>query len=256
MSILDTNNAVPLFEQVKLQLLQKLEDGIYPTGARMPSEAELCEKYNVSRITIRRAVNDLVEDGYLERRQGKGTFVATKRTPVAMLPLDDQASVGFSLRYKDRKKSIIISEKEYAANSHEQQTLHLQPNDTVLVLYRQILVDGKPWMLDRATYPAKKFPGFFEQITDDTSTYAVLSDQYGVSMVTAHREISLAYATNEQARLLDLAPGAPLFKTFKLVCDRDGNPVHMSYTYSQAENVVITLDNCDCCAVPEQNHRP
>ena len=243
MPLLDTNSAVPLFEQLKLALRERLDNGVLPPGARLPSEAELCEKYNVSRITVRRAVDDLVEDGYLERHQGKGTFVAAKRTPISVMSLSRRTSEGFQLRYQERKRSIIISKKEYPANRFEQEWLHLTPQDNVLVLTRQMQLDGEPWMIDRATYSAKRFPGFFERIEDNTSTYALIEKDYGVIMNRAHREISLTYATNEQAKLLACSAGTPLFKTFKAVYDVQGEPVHLSSTFTQAENVVLTVEN-------------
>ena len=116
-------------------------------------------------------------------------------------------------------------------------------SDEVLVLTRLMILDDKPWMIDRATYSAKRYPGFLEQIEDGVSTYNVMREQYGVRMRRAYREITLAYATNEQAKMLGCAPSAPLFKTFKVVYDEQGLPVHMSSTYTQADNVVLTVEN-------------
>ena len=90
---------------------------------------------------------------------------------------------------------------------------------------------------------AKRYPGFLEQIEDGVSTYNIMCEQYGVRMRRAYREITLAYATNEQAKMLGCAPSAPLFKTFKVVYDEQGLPVHMSSTYTQADNVVLTVEN-------------
>lgn len=242
MQKLDVNSAVPLYEQLKMALRERLESQIFAPGERMPSEAELCDKYGVSRITVRRAVEELVEEGYLERRQGKGTFVAQSRSMVAVMSLDGSASEGFSDRYKSRQSSVIISKKEYPANSQERKWLKLEEEDTVLVLTRQILLDGKPWMIDRATYPAKRFPGMFDKIGNNTSTYEVMRRDYGVQMSKARRAVTLVYATNEQGKLLCCAPGTPLFKRFKAVYDEQDGPVHLSSTYVNAENVVLTVE--------------
>lgn len=242
MQKLDVNSAVPLYEQLKMALRERIESHIFTPGERMPSEAELCGKYSVSRITVRRAVEELVEEGYLERRQGKGTFVAQKRSLVVVMSLDRSASEGFSDRYKSRKSSLIISKKEYVANKQERRWLELEGEDTVLVLSRQMLLDGKTWMIDRATYPAKRFPGLFDRIGNNTSTYEVMRRDYGVEMSKARRAVTLAYATNEQAKLLGCAPGTPLFKMFKAVYDGQDAPVHLSSTYVNAENVVLTVD--------------
>ena len=162
------------------------------------------------------------------------------------MSISEHATVGFSGRYgqdSGRLHSIVISKKEYKANRNEQKMLNLDEEDEVLVLTRLMILDDKPWMIDRATYSAKRYPGFLEQIEDGVSTYNVMREQYGVRMRRAYREITLAYATNEQAKMLGCAPSAPLFKTFKVVYDEQGLPVHMSSTYTQADNVVLTVEN-------------
>ena len=71
----------------------------------------------------------------------------------------------------------------------------------------------------------------FSQVQDDVSTYRILSEQYGINEMQTSREIRLTYATDEQAQLLDCPLGAPLFRMFKKVRDRNDAPVHLSYTY-------------------------
>ena len=153
------------------------------------------------------------------------------------------AAIEALARLDERLHSIVISKKEYKANRNEQKMLNLEEGDEVLVLTRLMILDDKPWMIDRATYSAKRYPGFLEQIEDGVSTYSVMREQYGVRMRRAYREITLAYATNEQAKMLGCTPSAPLFKTFKVAYDEQGLPVHMSSTYTQADNVVLTVEN-------------
>ena len=246
MKPLDNNNAVPLYEQMMMMLRERLDNHVLDAGEKLPSEAELCKSYGVSRITVRRAIDELVEEGYLEKKQGKGTFVTKKRAAIPVMSISENATVGFSGRYgqdSGRLHSIVISKKEYKANRNEQKMLNLEEGDEVLVLTRLMILDDKPWMIDRATYSAKRYPGFLEQIEDGVSTYNIMCEQYGVRMRRAYREITLAYTTNEQAKMLGCAPSAPLFKTFKVVYDEQGLPVHMSSTYTQADNVVLTVEN-------------
>jgi GntR family transcriptional regulator len=76
LSIILSNNSIPLYLQVKRLLTQKINDGLLTPGEKLPSERELCEQYNVSRITVRQALNDLDKEGLIYRTHGKGTFVA------------------------------------------------------------------------------------------------------------------------------------------------------------------------------------
>ena len=115
MDRLDKESAVPLYEQLKLSLSKKIEEHVLQEGERLPSEAELCAEFDVSRITVRRAVDELVEEGVLERRQGKGTFVASSRMSVQMMPMNEVVQ-GFYTRDTGRKQTHVISKKEYVAN--------------------------------------------------------------------------------------------------------------------------------------------
>ena len=77
MKPLDNNNAVPLYEQMMMMLRERLDNHVLDAGEKLPSEAELCKSYGVSRITVRRAIDELVEEGYLEKKQGKGGCTAS-----------------------------------------------------------------------------------------------------------------------------------------------------------------------------------
>ena len=76
---LDRNSTTSLFAQIEANLRRNIENGIYQAGKKMPTEIELMKTYNVSRITIRRAVENLTQEGLLEKKQGKGTFVKEKK---------------------------------------------------------------------------------------------------------------------------------------------------------------------------------
>ena len=106
-----------------------------------------------------------------------------------------------------------------------------------------MILDGVPFYLDRAIYPADRFANMFSQVQDDVSTYQILSQQYGVNEMQTSREIRLTYATDEQAQLLDCPLGAPLFRMFKKVRDKNNVPVHLSYTYFVADRVVFTSES-------------
>ena len=243
MRTLDANTAVPLYEQLKIALKEMIDTELMRSGERLPSEAELCERYAVSRITVRRAVDEMVEAGLLERHRGKGTFVAQKGRKHILTPVNDVIG-GFTDGYKGKKTDThIVSKKEYPVNSFECEILGLKEPDRVFVLTRLMKVNDQPWMIDRATYPANRFPDFFKLVNEGVSTYKVLREEYDVVMHRTHKEFSLTYADQEQARLLGCASGAPLFKMFKVVYDDAGKPVHMSNTYFMADSVAFTIDS-------------
>ncbi len=240
---LDGNSAVPLYEQMKIQLQEQIAAHIYAAGDRLPAEKELCEKYGVSRVTLRRAVDELVAEGILERKQGKGTFVAAKKCRVIFRKMNSIGGGFTDAVYPDTDKhTIVVSKKEYICNALEREKLGLSKDERVLVLLRLMTLDGQPFMIDRAVYPVNRFPGLFDRVKDDVSTYAILREDYGIHRLTSQRELGLAYATDEQAKLLGCSAGAPLFRIFKQVCDTEGNPVHLSNLFFSVDRIVFTDD--------------
>lgn len=242
MDRLDKESAVPLYEQLKLSLSKKIEEHVLQEGERLPSGAELCAEFDVSRITVRRAVDELVEEGVLERRQGKGTFVASSRMSVQVMPMNEVVQ-GFYTHDTGRKQTHVITKREYVSNRHEREVLKLQEGDSVYVFTRQMMVDGEVYMLDRSTFPAGRYPGLFERVTDNMSTYRLLEEEYGVVMRCVHKEISHTYASAEQAKWLDCAVGTPLFRMYKVVRDPQGVPIHMSSSYMKADSIIFVTDN-------------
>lgn len=241
---LDGNSAVPLYEQMKIQLQEQIAAQIYAAGDRLPAEKELCEKYGVSRITLRRAVDELVAEGILERKQGKGTFVAAQKSRLFFRSFGSMGGGFTDSQYPEnvQKEIIVISKKEYICNTLEQEALHLTKGDRVMVLLRLMKLDGQPLMLDRSVYPIARFPGLFDRIKDGVSTYALFRELFGINKMRCTKELSLAYATDEQAKLLCCIPAAPLFRIFKQVRDDKDKPVHLSNLYYVAERIVFTDD--------------
>ena len=238
---LDANNAVPLYEQMKIQLQEQISVQVYAAGDRLPSETELCEKYGVSRITVRRALDELVSEGILERKQGKGTFVAAKKSRILFRPLESMGS-GFSdsTYLGSEKRILVIAKKEREGNRSEREALALSDGEKVFEFRRLMFLDGQPFMLDDAVYPSGRFPGLFERVKDNISTYSLLRESYGIAKMLSQRELSFSYATDEQAKLLGCQTGGPLFRIYKRVWDKDGCPVHLSRFYMCADRVVFT----------------
>ena len=241
---LDANNCVPLYEQVKINLQSQMTSRVFSPGERLPSETELCKTFGVSRITIRRALDDLVNEGILERKQGKGTFVAERKSEIKIRPLNNLGGGFTDSRAPGMQQSIrLISKKECACGKMERETLGLHEGDMVLVFDRLMITDGTPMMIDHAVYPAQRFHGMLDQVQDNVSTYKILREQYRILAYRTKKEISLAYATEEQAALLNCSVGAPLFRVFKQVHTESNEPIHLSILLFAADRTIFTYEN-------------
>ena len=77
----DKTSPIPVYFQIKDQLFQEIEEGVYEIGERLPPERELIERFNVARMTVRQAIKILIDQGYLESRRGSGVYVVDRRHP-------------------------------------------------------------------------------------------------------------------------------------------------------------------------------
>lgn len=226
-----------LHEKVRAALAQEIQDGHYDLTGRIPPEPELCERFGVSRITVRRAVSDLEELGVVRRRQGAGTFIL-KRAEV----LGSMSIGGFADKLSDTggvKSRIVKSAETLPADQEVAASLGISLGDPVFVLERVFVLDEAALSLDRSIYPLRRYPGFAEKVTQDTSTYQVLRSDYGVHFAEVRREMSIGYTTAETATWLQRPEHEPLLVINKIALDRDGRVIHTARIESVPSRVTL-----------------
>ena len=139
---LDAASEVPLFYQLNILLRDAILSGHYRPGDRMPSEAELCATYGISRTTVRYALDRLTAEGYVTRLHGKGTFV-TVPTPKWGLSMDPSWARAMRARgIAPEVQSLLVERRPATSELREYLTL---ASDTVIYLRRLVLGNGEPW---------------------------------------------------------------------------------------------------------------
>ncbi|GCE45905.1 GntR family frlABCD operon transcriptional regulator [Thermosporothrix hazakensis] len=229
----------PLYVQIRQLLQEDIQNGRYKPEERLPTEAELCEMYNVSRITIRKAISDLVDDGTLTRKPGKGTFVTSRKIRNELLSVSGFAD--FSAELGKKSGSRIISSQIVPATEADARTLRIAAGDPLLRLVRLLYVDDRPLFLDIAFYPLQHFPGLEQKIGEGVSTYHVLHDVYGVDIESNEKVIDVVFARKEEADLLGCDAGSTLFKIEKVAYDAHDRPVHTSTFMCETNKVSLTV---------------
>ena len=238
--MLEVNHATPLYEQLEIAIRNDITNGVYSYGERMPSETELGEHYGVSRITVRRAVQELEEEGMLERKQGKGTFVRHVKVESKM---DSIQGFTDSLSGSGHKVSRVIHANQIVpAEEWVAEALHLEKQAPVIQLKRTLYGDGEPMMYDECYYPCARFPGMLEKIDETVSTYHLIKEVYGVAQPRARKCFSVEIADTKISNYLGCAVGDPLFSIFKVTFDDKDQPVHISKTLVLASRSTYVLD--------------
>ena len=194
---LQADSSSPLYHQLMQRIRGDIERGTYPTGSRIPPEHELEQLYQVSRVTVRRALSELTAEGLLERKQGKGTFVSM---PKGSMQLKSLHSFHDSCRMNNVSPSTdVIHVTETTADKDDAQELNLPSGSRVLETLRVRRADDVQVVLERNRF---SMAYAWLQDQDLTGSLYILLRDYGVEPKLAVHDVSLRFATDEEARLL------------------------------------------------------
>src|SRR5574341_460628 len=198
--------AAPLYQAVSEAILRQIKSGELKPNERLPSESELCEIYSVGRNTVRRALSELVDDGYLKTIPGLGTFVEDSRltkTAEYLMGLTQEMQL-----HQKKVKSQVLEAKLISADPYLARHLRVQLGAEVVFLYRIRRMDGEPVAIERAYLPHALCPRILKFDFSTRSLYETLSTVYQRRPYRAEEEIEAGLATAEVARLLHLTQPA------------------------------------------------
>ena len=221
----------PRYHEIEQSLRARIAE--LEPHAPLPSDAQLCEEFGVSRMTARGAVQRLVHDGLVYRVPGRGTFVAPERanrTASHILSFSDE------MRRRGRTPSSqVVERRRRVASADERERLRA---DEVVVLRRVRLADGEPVAFETAVFPAKVAPVLDAQ-AEGASLFATLADA-GLVPTAGRASLAAEAATAEDARLLGVKRGAPLLVERRLIHDQAGAP--LEWTESRYAGARYGLD--------------
>ena len=224
MSLAETK---PKYEQAYRVILDRLKSGRYPVGGRMPTESELASHFDISRVTIRRALDMLVRDGYIESRQGSGYRVVT------LSPASDTCLTSFTdamLRAGRDPTSRLLGidrlDRESAETEQLPDNLASKP---VIRVSRLRLVDNNPEMLVKTYAPAKLLHKAraedFPETGPGQSILRILTERFELEWSTACEDIIPIVADEQTSDILRITPGTPLLKQACSAFDEMGDVV-------------------------------
>ncbi|MEW5988673.1 MAG: GntR family transcriptional regulator [Chloroflexota bacterium] len=217
------SSAAPLYTQIVENLLERIEAGELVPGDRLPSERDLSETLGVNRLTLRRALRVLEERGLLVRRQGAGTYIAAPKIerPAGRLT---SFTRGMQRRGLIPGARIILFEERPLERAAAEE-LALPVGSPGYVVHRLRLLNQEPVLLERYLIPADRFPDLAQHDLVNRSMYAIMQSEYGVVVGRARQSLEPVVATEYEAELLGVRPGAPLMLERRLSFDQDGRPV-------------------------------
>jgi GntR family transcriptional regulator len=215
----------PLHAQLKESIIAAIQNGEYSSGARLPSQRELCEQHNISHMTVRRAINELVGEGYITAVPGRGLFVRERLA----YPLENFK--GFNTLTREGGQipsSQVLEARLIAAPAALARDLQIAEHGEVVYLHRLRFIDGRPVMIQQSWLPHMLCPGILANDFSNASLFEVLARDYKVRVVEGQQTISARLATQEECRQLKLPEHGVVLTVDALELSQLRRPVEFS----------------------------
>jgi GntR family transcriptional regulator len=220
---LDRGSGEPLHAQLRQTILEAIEDGRWRPGDRLPSETELCRRFDISRTTVRQALTMLELEGALRREQGRGTFVAEPAPSTGFL----QSSAGFqedAERAGHLVTSRVLNVGVERMPSWAAAGLEREPGTHGVSVERVRAIDGQVVMYADTWILLDFAEGVLAADLTSESLYHALRERHGVAVHDGRRSVQAVVAEPRVAQLLEVAEGSPLLYVEAVSSDRDGRP--------------------------------
>lgn len=222
--MIDKNSPIPIYYQIEEHIKQQIDSGELKDDSTIPSEREFAEMFQISRMTVRQALNNLVVEGYLYRQKGRGTFVSKRKVEQELQGMtsftEDMLSRGMS------PSSKLLSFDIISADIRTAEELLIAEGDEVYRIKRIRLADRAPMALETAFIPLKIVPGLSSE-NSNQSLYRYIEENLSLRISEARQEIEASIAGAEEARDLKIAEGAPVLLIVRTSFLADGTPFEL-----------------------------
>ncbi|MBW4438448.1 MAG: GntR family transcriptional regulator [Pleurocapsa minor GSE-CHR-MK-17-07R] len=202
--MINRHSFTPIYIQIAQAIIRSVEEGQYTYGAQLPSERELAERFNVSRLTARQANEELIKRGIAYRQQGKGTFVARPRIR------EVSGLISFSDEIQERglqPSSVVLVQQQVAATDEMAKKFQVKPGTRLLELNRIRLADGQPIAVQYALINLPLCPKLADKSFDGESLYRLLRDECQVYPLWVDMEMEARIVNRQEAEWLNMQPG-------------------------------------------------
>ncbi|MBU5427089.1 GntR family transcriptional regulator [Tissierella pigra] len=216
---MDRSGIIPLYYQLMDEIIKMIEKGNLQAHDQLPSERELCNTYNISRSTVRQAIQELENEGYIYRVHGKGTFISPEIFKQSLLKIysftEEMKKLGKTPSSKVLSFDIISCDEKLSRK------MKLNQEDKVYVFTRLRLADLKPMMLETSFVPCDRFPNLTKEELESTPMYDIFMKKYNANFTKAE-EIFQAVLTRElEADLLEYQTGLPSMMIERVTYEND-----------------------------------
>lgn len=237
--ILDNKSPIPLYYQLKSYIEDQITSGIWKPGTKISSELEISQQFQVSRTTVRQAIGDLVNEGKLERIQGRGTFVSE-------INIDKQIHriTGFTQDMISRglsPSSEVLNFEVVHPPQHITKELHINESESCIFLKRLRKGNGKRIALETVYIPYNRFKKLLNMDLSNTSLYEIFAREFKAIPKISRQTIEALKCPIAEAKLLGIEIGSPIFFFHTTAFDQDDLPLEYTEGYYRGDRYILHL---------------
>ncbi len=238
-SIIDKNNPIPLYYQIKEHLKQQINEGVFKKGEKLPTELWISQTYQASRVTVRRAIDELVQEGIVERKRGQGVYVSTssfnRNIQRLTSQFEDLIKSGIST------KSQLLSVEETIADAKLSLMLETKKGQKLLRVHRMRYADEKPFSEQIMYINTHYLPNWDPYELEKGSLYHIIEDKYHLKISHANQIITAVMPTNKQMKLFNLKEPEPLMYMQRTTFLESNSPVEHTENYHVASSYKYSI---------------
>lgn len=211
--MIDKKSPIPIYHQLEELIKNQIDSGQLQPDQAIPSEREFTEQYQISRMTVRQALTNLVNDGFLYRKKGTGTFVNERKVEQVLHGLtsfsEDMLERGLT------PSSEILSYEIVPASLSVAQKLEIEVEKPVLQIERIRLADDVPMAIETAYMPIHLTEGLTKELAKD-SIYQFIEEKLSLKIDEAYQELEAVAASDHDAKYLHIKKGSPVLRIMRV----------------------------------------
>lgn len=236
---------IPLYCQLKNLILKSIEKGEYPEDSQIPSEQELCETYNISRPTVRQAISELTNNGYLYKEKGKGTFVSKSKSRI-----DIKNYSGFTDSILDSQEpgdrniisAVIVKGCDIAKLEEVFGSQVGAKNEFAEIKYLTVQ-NSQVISLNCSYIPLGLFPTIIEDIQEKKPSYDIMRGKYPLIPVKTKSSLEVIFTEQSDAHYIQVQPGQALIRIDNLLYSKSGQVVEYIVSKYRADKCKLVFEN-------------
>ena len=233
---------VPLYCQLKNLIIQKIENGEFEADKKIPSEQDFCDQYDISRPTVRQAINELTAAGQLYKMKGKGTFVSAQKTYISIKDYTGFTDSILDSKNPSEKDILSIEIVSGQSNPNVLEAFGMKPegkNEFAAITYTNSLKNDVV-SLSVSYIPLALFPEICEDIQSNKD---VLRGKYPLIPSSTKSMLDVINTDQREAVYLQLQPGQPLIRINNILYSKSGQPVEYIITKYRADKTRLQFEN-------------